>query len=547
MIGGAHVQARDVPPAPAQVATPAASPSLSSAPSEAPESPAASPSPSASIPELPSAVPLPTPTEPPIIVDPAAPIVEIGHTALARINGAAGTIVATLSDDSVASVVVDQLQRAVYLTGNAIGTTTLTVRDDRGMTRDVLVRVEYAAGSVPEELSLRITGDPASAGFVRQAIADAVAHAATLRPDARADAFTDAIPVHADLPLDDRIDATVQTQLHGDGLITVDETTLVHVENVALPRTRPARLLVSDYPETLTADGVLFTSSVDTNASQRFLYYHYNPPSQPPRRILVKVTNPAAVPATLHVIAALAGPGPNELEVGHTATKTYLVRSRRNEGTVVTIPPNATIDLVNHPLPPASIVNGILQVREVSGFPLSLAIVAQSADAPLDQSVDTTKLLSGGIPHARGIYQVPDFFADYTYVTDGPDLEIPVGVLPLPNLREGLALAGDYGVLQAARIVLINDDRVAHGVALYANPRGGGATGTFLVDNTLVQAHRLPPFSKYKVWQETLPPGTYRRLQVVTMPEGGSSYPLRLIVAPDDGSVAPGAPDSPMY
>jgi hypothetical protein len=321
----------------------------------------------------------------------------------------------------------------------------------------------------------------------------------------------------------------------------------VRVENVALPRTRPSRLLVSDYPETLTADGVLFTSDVDASAAQRFLYYHYNPPSQPARRVLVKITNPSAVPATLHVLSALAGPGSNELEVGHNATRAFLVRERRNEGTVVTIPPNGTINLVNHALPPSAVVNGILQVREVAGNPLSLAVVAQSADAPLDQTVDTTQLLSGGAPHARGIYPVPDFFGDYTYVASGEDLEIPIGTLPLPNLRQGEALAGDYGVKLAARIVLINPDRVAHGVAVYANPRGGGATGTFLIDNTLVQAHRLPPFSKYKIWQETIPPGTYRRLRIVTMAEGGSSYPLRLIVAPDDGSVAPGAPNSPIY
>jgi hypothetical protein len=37
------------------------------------------------------------------------------------------------------------------------------------------------------------------------------------------------------------------------------------------------------------------------------------------------------------------------------------------------------------------------------------------------------------------------------------------------------------------------------------------------------------------------------RTEVVTMPEGGSSYPLRLVVAPDDGSPAPGSPSSPVY
>jgi hypothetical protein len=45
----------------------------------------------------------------------------------------------------------------------------------------------------------------------------------------------------------------------------------------------------------------------------------------------------------------------------------------------------------------------------------------------------------------------------------------------------------------------------------------------------------------------TINAGTFRRIRVVTMPEDGSSYPLRLTFAPDDGSVGPGAPGSPIY
>jgi hypothetical protein len=173
--------------------------------------------------------------------------------------------------------------------------------------------------------------------------------------------------------------------------------------------------------------------------------------------------------------------------------------------------------------------------------------VAQDANAPLDQSVDTTQLLAGGVAHARGVYSVPEFFFDYTYPVDGDNLEIPIGRLPLPNLRQGEALAGDYGVKQSLTVTIVNTTHAAAPVAIYANPRGGRATGTFFIDNTLVQAHALPVYSKFKIWQETIAPGTFRRVQIVTMPEGGSSYPLDLIVAPDDGSIAPGAPNSPVY
>jgi len=536
----------------AQINPPAPAPSgpLNPAiPSPAEPSPEPSPEPSAS--ETPAGAvtpsPSPTPTQPPIVVEPATPSIEPGRTLAARVNSAAGTITATSADPSIATVAVDQAQRAILITGVAVGNTIVTVGDSRGLTREVAVRVAYDAGTIVPAVPLRVTGDPAGASFLRNAAIDAAEAAATVRPGARIYVPSDAVVVHAPLPTDDRTTIEVPVQILGDAYITATGVTHVAVENDALPRLAPRQLLVSDYPERLTADGVLFTATIDRSASQRFLYYHFNPGTEPERRILVKATNAAATPAVVHVIAALAGPGANEMEVGHTATRTFLVRARRNEGTVITIPPQTTVNIVNHDLPPNSIVNGILQLREVSGDPLDLAVVAQRADAPLDQSADVANLLAGGLPHARGVYPVPEFFSDYTYSTDAPPLEIPIGQLPLPNLREGEALAGDYGVLQSMRVVIVNPSRYGQAIAIYANPRGGAATGTFIIDDTLVQAHRLTAFSRYKIWQETIAPGTYRTLQITTMAEGGSSYPLRLEFAQDDGSVSPGGPGSPVY
>ena len=63
----------------------------------------------------------------------------------------------------------------------------------------------------------------------------------------------------------------------------------------------------------------------------------------------------------------------------------------------------------------------------------------------------------------------------------------------------------------------------------------------------LVQSHQVTAFSRYKIRQYVIPARGFVRVTIVTMPEAGSSYPLRLIFAPDDGSVAPGAPGSPVY
>ncbi|HEY0394043.1 MAG TPA: pilus assembly protein N-terminal domain-containing protein [Candidatus Elarobacter sp.] len=528
---------------PGSVATP-----MPAQPVPATESPNTAPSPGA--PASPGAeTPLPTatPTQPPIVIEPPQVAVEPGKTVAARVNGSLGALTATVADPSVATVVVDQAQRVVYVSGVKVGSTTVSVTDSRGVTRDVPVRVAYAAGTVAEETTLRVTGNPSSADYLREAVADAVERAATLRPGVTLALSPDRVPIHGDLKIDNRIAVDVPVHIEGNGYLPVNGVTHVVVENTALPPIQPARLLVSDYPERLTANGVLFTARLDRAQAQRFLYYHYNPGNEPGRRILLKAHNASNAWGMVQLIEGSAGPGANEMEVGHLSTKRFLVREARNEGRVVPIAPGATVNLVDHPLPAQAVVSAILQLRLVTGDPLDLTLVAQDAAAPTDQSIDTTQLLAGGAPHARGVYPVPTFFFDRTYDVDGEDLEIAIGQLPLPNLRQGEALSGDYGVEQSMSVVIVNMTRAPRAIALYANPRGGRATGTFIVDGTLVQAHALAAFSKFKIWQERINAGTFRRIKIVTMPEGGSSYPLRLIFAPDDGSVPPGAPGSPIY
>ena len=336
-------------------------------------------------------------------------------------------------------------------------------------------------------------------------------------------------------------------QIAGNGYLPVNGTTHVLVENTALPPIQPARLLVSDYPERLTANGVLFTARLDRTQAQRFLYYHYNPGDR------TGAPHPAQSAQRVERAGDRADDrrqrGPrHQRDGGRPPLHQTVPRARSAQRRPGDDDRAGRDDEPRRPpAPAANVVSAILQLRLVSGDPLDLTLVAQDALAPTDQSVDTVQLLAGGAPHARGVYPVPTFFFERTYDVDGADLDIPIGQLPLPNLREGEALSGDYGVEQSMNVVIVNMTRGPRAIALYANPRGGRATGTFLIDGTLVQAHALAAFSRFKIWQETINAGTFRRIRIVTMPEGGSSYPLRLTFAPDDGSVGPGAPGSPIY
>jgi len=126
-------------------------------------------------------------------------------------------------------------------------------------------------------------------------------------------------------------------------------------------------------------------------------------------------------------------------------------------------------------------------------------------------------------------------------------LTVPVGQIPVPSLSGSQDLAGDYGVLHTATVRLVNDAPRPARLALYANPRGGRAMGTFVIDRTLLQVQPMQPFTYYKLREYAVPARASLTTTVVTMPEIGSVYPLNLVFGPDDGSIPPGAPGSPVY
>lgn len=513
--------------------------------------PAQSPSPSASPSPTPAAggtaTPSNGPTPPPLTVEPAAASVPVGSPVTLTVGSAISPIAADIRDPSIAAVSVDQAAQRVTLIGKTPGATVVTLRDARGVSRDVPVRVAYYAGAIADRVTLAITGDPASGEFVREQVAQVVKNAAQLRPDAQALVTPDDVPFRGTLEQDNVAAFDVPVLIQGNNEFEVDGSTHVEVQNVAVPRISPNSLMVSDYPERLTENGTLFTTDLRSEQPSRFLYFHYNPPGQPDRRIVLRAENLSREPSIVQFISGRGGPSPNEMEVGHTATKRFLVNIVQNQGRLLTIGGNTLINIGQQDLPAGTIVCNLLQLRVLSGGNVHLTLFAQDADQDPSMAIAGTELLESTHKHARGIYPIAEFYFATQWRVDQDYLELPIGQLPLPNHLQGQALSGDYGVLQSFTVNLENPLSSPQNVAIYENPRGGRATGTYLIDGVLVQSHQVPPYSRYKVRQYVVPAHGFVRVTVVTMPEAGSSLPLRLIFAPDDGSVAPGARGSPIY
>lgn len=535
---------------PAVSPTPFAQPLASATPSPgAPASaaPAQSPAPPASASAAPSAAPTPTPTLPPISATPQNVQAPIGTTQTVTLNGILGAFTAVAQNPQLADIGLNQEARTISIAGKIPGSTSIVVTDSRGVSTQIGLRTAYNAATLPSFLTLQITGDPASADYVRRVVARKIADSTQLQKGAQLLVTPDDVPIRGNISADNTALLDVPVLAQGEQYFSVSGTTRVQVENIAAPRISPDLLMVSDYPERLTENGVLFAAALHRNAPSRFLYFHYNPPGQPDRRVVLIAENRSSEPATLQFISGRGGPSANEMEVGHSATRDFLVSVIQNQGQLVVVPANSTLPIAMQDLPAGAIAANLLQLRVLSGGDVALTLVAQNATDDPSTALTTGALLMSTVRHARGIYTIPEFHYATQWNVNDQYLELPIGHIPLPNQLQGETLAGDYGVLQSFVVNVQNPFSSPRSIAIYEDPRGGRATGTYVIDGVLIQSHQVPAFSRYKVRQYVVPAKGFVRVTIVTMPEAGSSYPLKLVFAPDDGSVAPGGPGSPVY
>jgi hypothetical protein len=476
---------------------------------------------------MPTAPPAPEP----VTINPQSVRVMLGHNASARVlSPPSGILLLSGFDENVVRAIFNPVDHTIDLLGLHAGTTQVTATAPNGLTATLTVIVQISAGKADAFTSINLTGHPATSFFVAEMAQQAATRVAYAQPGARVN--TDQPNDARELAPDEVALVHVPIDITGENYFAFRGSVAVRITNLAQPQVAPLFTLVSDFPETITENGTLFYSDVTFDKPARLLYYHYAPANAPLRRVLVKVQNSGADSSLLEMISGIAGPYTDILGVGHESTRRFLVHDALGEGEVFEVPPRATINVIDQLLPAANLVCGLMQMRVISGPGLRVAVVVQDADAsPTDPISDT--LLSSAVKHSRGVYQVPEFFYDESYTVGDAPTSLAIGKLPLPNLVEGEVLGGDYGVKQSADVNLLNPTNAPADVGLWFEPRGGRATGTLLIDGDVVQLHPVDAMKPALVRRFSVPARSFVHVSVVTMPEGGSSYPVNLLFASD--------------
>lgn len=368
----------------------------------------------------------------------------------------------------------------------------------RGLPLLGLALCALLAGAVPVRAgsqALEITGRPASAAFVAEAVGEPAAQALAPGGSARWGG--------------------------------------IEVRNLHLPELPVEVLAFSDHPERVRSRGLLFHAGLLAFKPVRFQYYHEGGRKEGPLFLTVRLANRGRAPARVHLVQGAAGPDPVYFTAGHQNNRAFLRRLAAFEGIVARLAPGEVRQVALHELPVDQVVSGTAQMTLLEGSEVQYGLFAVHDPA---EPVGFDLLSNPKDVHARGIYSAADQDLVRGWEIGPGEAFVAIGAVRQPNLLHGPELKGDYGVLYRVQLDLRNPGPEAERVEVAFNPRGGQATGNFLVraEDGALQEWRAPDpvdaFQKVPLGVLEVPARSRRVWTLWTIPEGASNYPVRLVL-----------------
>ncbi|MBM3462789.1 MAG: hypothetical protein FJX76_11865 [Armatimonadetes bacterium] len=460
-------------------------------------------------------------------VSPQRVVIPVGEARRVRVSGVAEGPIESAVDGR--GLEVSPADDALTLRASAPGTFRVTLTRE-GSSVSFPVIVKEWAGYVPDQVHCAVTGNPAGRALLELAALQAARRAVQAKPGATV--TLKAGPAALAI-LGVGADATIRMPLliEGKDYFPVDKTleVILHNENVSVAQ--PTQLMVSNRPEKVDTDGILFAGKVNSNQPARLLYSHLNGNGRD-QYLWVNLTNRGDRPVKVLVIQGDGGPAREELYVGHRCNTRFLEDWQARQGLIVTIPPMKAWELGRYELAPRELVSGLchLQVLEGESLDVSVETSASGVGVAMDRLIDAP--FNPFRIHPRGIFRDPNIVVDQKYVVgETTEFNIPFGRAPwLIDGTSGEPNTGNYGVLYEVKLEVSNPTLQPRKVQLFFEPINGVALGSFLVEGKLMETNCLKPPARGLISTVDVAPGQNRTIRILTLPQAGSHYPARIVV-----------------
>lgn len=304
------------------------------------------------------------------------------------------------------------------------------------------------------------------------------------------------------------------------------------------------KLLLSDSPEMVPADGIMYQDTVVGDAR---LFFHHVNATDLMKKVCVVLENSG--PEAAHVTVyryGLCGPGYNWTAVGRAAQDAYLSGSTLYDLDV--FPKRVVLlaarlgDVV---VKPNMLVSGIFDFK--TDRPVTVKVLLMPSDGDVNKFVKTAKVLDKDAYRLRGTFEkanrllIP--WKVYDPMKDGPTV-VTLGDNNIDRFQEGIDATdgskvvnfGNWGVVYK----LFFPSNHTGEISVYVNPRGGEYAGSLGVsyqhleqepvatpqNRMLFGKNESTDFSKI---------GTFESGQSLWMtftPPGASNLPIKLIIVP---------------
>lgn len=452
-----------------------------------------------------------------------------GKERLIKMPGASYIHAIKFSDPEVAKVIPEG--NTLRIRGERGGWTKV-VMEWRNKIRSLTITVKDWAALLPPHIETLVTGWPARGDFVKKAAMETLTNTIFRKPGTKLVINTNGLSFPQFLNAGNAISNYVDIKVTGKDYLPVQGKVQLKVINFFLPKEETAYLLVSNKPEFIRETGIVFSETLLDDKPARFLFHHANALSDEALLLNIKLVNQTDTPSKIHIIEGAGGPHSNEVYTGHVATYQFFAALWRGEGKVINIPPKSQYLLYNKWLSEREVTAGIYQLKVLEGgLP---TILVEGRDKARFQ-VPLTNLSPPGPnednSHAKGIFENPKIIIEKEHIIGNKFTFIPIGKKPfLKELFTGEPNYGNYGVTYEIKIKIKNPDEKDRTAKIYFVPTAGIARGIFKLENKLIQTPMLPPYKEFLLGQYGIPSGREQNVVLFTIPQGGSFYPVNVVV-----------------
>jgi len=438
---------------------------------------------------------------------------------------------------------VEKVAGALKITADGAGGATVTVQGPTASKSIQVVAAPYAA-NLPQTLSASVTGSPAHVATVQGAIEGAIRTQLTRSPDARIEIQRVA---PSQVQSGESKTYTVRIKVDSPTTYVREGNVNVVVRNEPIVYRKEDALWYSNHPENVRETGGLFSSPLERSSGARLLYHHINQTSMP-LYLRVQVLNESDAPAKVVVMPGDATPDKNPVRAGLRAAEMYFRAWGNGSGEIVTIPPRSTLPISLRRMAPQETVSGLCGIYLVEGP--DRVVVRTDALPPLTLAGNWTEAVQSPTPwRFVGCNPINDFdatpfnFSDHVYPNPfkAGDLRYEVGKRfgffkigerAIAGTTDGKVLDGNFGVIYNIVAEAVNPTSSPIEIEVVFEASAGYSGALFYVNGSLRETPLLQPKAEYRIERFRLGPGESRRLELVTVPLSGSSYPALISMRP---------------